>query len=162
MNETITEAPTTPARPILNVAEAEGVIRHLSEVMDRLLAVVEHETTLVRAGKLAEAQKLEATKTELSRQYTADTARIRASQRFLNQATPAIADDLRKRHDLFRAVLQMNLTVLATAHAVSESIMRGVSAELARKATPHAYGATGHATKPPASSQQPLTLSRVL
>ena len=46
----------------------------------------------------------------------------------------------------------MNLTVLATAHAVSESIMRGVSAELARKATPQAYGASGRATDAAASS----------
>ena len=59
-----------------------------------------------------------------------------------------MAAELRQRHDLFRAVLQMNLTVLATAHAVSESIMRGVSAELARKATPQAYGASGRATAP--------------
>ena len=56
-----------------------------------------------------------------------------------------LAAELRQRHDLFRAVLQMNLTVLATAHAVSESIMRGVSSELARKATPQgAYGASSH------------------
>jgi hypothetical protein len=130
--------------------------------MDGLLAVIEQETALVRAGRLTEAQKLETDKAELSHLYIADTSRIRASQHFLNQATPGLADDLRKRHDLFRAVLQMNLTVLATAHAVSESIMRGVSAELARKATPQAYGASGHATRPPASSQQPLTLSRVL
>ena len=56
--------------------------------------------------------------------------------------------ELRQRHDLFRAVLQMNLTVLATAHAVSESIMRGVSSELARKATPQGYGASGRAATP--------------
>jgi hypothetical protein len=52
--------------------------------------------------------------------------------------------------------------VLATAHAVSESIMRGVSSELARKATPQAYGASGCATAPAAGAMQPLTLSRVL
>ena len=46
----------------------------------------------------------------------------------------------------------MNLTVLATAHAVSESIMRGVSAELARKATPQAYGASGRAAAPSAAA----------
>jgi len=154
--------PESAARPLQTVPEAEQVIRHLSAVMDGLLAVVEQETELVRAGKLTDAQKLEQQKTDLSRLYIADTARIKASQRFLNQTTPGLADDLRDRHNLFRAVLQMNLTVLATAHAVSESIMRGVSAELARKATPQAYGATGHATRPPASSQQPLTLSRVL
>ena len=162
MNTAATEASASPARPLQSAAESEQVIQHLTEVMDGLLAVVEQETALVRAGKLIEAQKLEASKAELSRLYIADTARIRASQRFLNQATPGLADELRRRHDVFRAVLQMNLTVLATAHAVSESIMRGVSAELARKATPQAYGASGHATKPPPSSQQPLTLSRVL
>jgi len=162
MNKPPTEPTQAPAPPITSAAEAEAVIRHLSEVMDGLLAIVEQETTLVRTGNLPEAQKLEPKKSELSRLYLVDTSRIRASQKFLNQATPGLADDLRKRHDLFRAVLQMNLTVLATAHAVSESIMRGVSAELARKATPNAYGATGQATKPPASSQKPLTLSRVL
>jgi len=156
------EPAPSPAPPLTSAAEAEAVIRHLFEVMDGLLAIVEQETSLVRAGNLIEAQKLEAKKSELSRMYITATSRIRASQRFLNRATPGLADDLRKRHDLFRAVLQMNLTVLATAHAVSESIMRGVSAELARKATPNAYGATGQATKPPASSQKPLTLSRVL
>ena len=56
----------------------------------------------------------------------------------------------------------MNLTVLATAHAVSESIMRGVSSELARRATPQAYGASGRATAPGAAAMQPLTVSRVL
>jgi hypothetical protein len=56
----------------------------------------------------------------------------------------------------------MNLTVLATAHAVSESIMRGVSGELARKATPAAYGASGRPAAPSAAARQPLTLSRVL
>jgi hypothetical protein len=162
MNKPQAEAASSPAIPVTSVGEAEKVIRHLSEVMDGLLAIVEDETALVRAGNLAEAQKLETKKSELSRLYLVDTSRIRASQKFLNQATPGLADDLRKRHDLFRAVLQMNLTVLATAHAVSESIMRGVSAELARKATPNAYGATGQVTKPPPSSQKPLTLSRVL
>ncbi len=152
----------TSTRPVASAAEGELLIRHLLEVMDALLGTVEEETALVRAGKLGEAAKLEASKTELSNMYVADTARIRASRHYLDQATPALTAELRKRHDLFRAVLQMNLTVLATAHAVSESIMRGVSSELARKATPQAYGATGHATRPPAASMQPLTLSRVL
>jgi hypothetical protein len=59
-------------------------------------------------------------------------------------------------------VLQINLTVLATAHAVSESIMRGVSEELARKAQPQAYGASGRAMAPAKGNAPPLTVSRVL
>ncbi len=148
--------------PIASAAEGEALIRHLTQIMDALLGTVEEETALVRAGKLAEAAKLEAAKAELSGLYVTDTARIRASQDYLNNVTPTMAAELRNRHDLFRAVLQMNLTVLATAHAVSESIMRGVSSELARKATPQAYGASGRAATPGAASLQPLTLSRVL
>jgi hypothetical protein len=151
-----------PTRPVASPGEAEALIRHLLDVMDALLGTVEEETELVRAGKLNEASKLEPTKAELSRMYIADTTRIKASQGYLVRTTPGMVDDLRERHDEFRALLQMNLTVLATAHAVSESIMRGVSNELARKATPQAYGATGRATAPPVSSQQPLTVSRVL
>jgi hypothetical protein len=151
-----------PMRPVASPGEAEALIRHLLDVMDALLGTVEEETELVRAGKLIEASKLEPTKAELSRMYVADTTRIKASQVYLVRTTPGMIDDLRQRHDEFRALLQMNLTVLATAHAVSESILRGVSNELARKATPQAYGATGRATAPPVSSQQPLTVSRVL
>jgi hypothetical protein len=159
----VTQQPDEAAtHPVANPIEGEALIRHLMEVMDALLGTVEEETTLVRAGKLAEAARLEAVKAELSGMYAADAAKIRASQVYLNRVTPTMAAQLRDRHDLFRAVLQMNLTVLATAHAVSESIMRGVSSELARKATPHGYGASGRAAAPTAASMQPLTLSRVL
>jgi hypothetical protein len=151
-----------PASTVGSAAEGEALMRHLMEVMDSLLAMVDQETALVRAGKLAEAAKLELAKAELSAQYLADATRIKASQIYLDRVTPQLAAELRRRHDQFRAVLQMNLTVLATAHAVSESIMRGVSAELARKATPQAYGASGRAMAPNASAMQPLSLSRVL
>jgi hypothetical protein len=151
-----------PPLPVASAADGEMLIKHLLEVMEALLGTVEQETALIRAGKLVEAAKLEPAKTELSNMYVADTARIKASQVYLDRVRPALANELRQRHDLFRAVLQMNLTVLATAHAVSESIMRGVSAELARKATPQAYGASGYASAPTAGAMQPLTLSRVL
>lgn len=163
MNRATTEKTDKPGPlPVTNTAEAELLMKHLMDVMDSLLAIVEKETELVRAGNLIEATKLEPSKTELSRLYYADAARLKASRQFLTQAMPDVFAALRQRHDLFHALLQMNLTVLATAHAVSESIMRGVSDELARRATPNAYGATGRAAAPTASSQQPLAVSRVL
>ena len=155
------DAPAAP-RTVTNIAEAELLMKHLMDVMDALLGVVEQETELVRAGDLRGAAKLEASKAELSRLYFLDAARLKASQAFLKQSMPEIFAALRQRHDLFHALLQMNLTVLATAHAVSESIMRGASEELARRATPSAYGASGRAAVPPPSSLQPLAISRVL
>jgi len=40
-------------------------------------------------------------------------------------------------------MLQINLTVLATAHAVSEGIVRGVNTEIQRRNIPNTYTATG-------------------
>ena len=59
-------------------------------------------------------------------------------------AWPREIDALRQRHDVFHALLQINLTVLATAHAVSEGIMRGVSEEVnAQDRRRSTYGASG-------------------
>ena len=69
---------------------------------------------------------------------------------------------LRERHAAFESVLQTNLTVIATAHAVSEGIIRGVSGELARKQTPSTYGAGGRANAPSPRAGQPLAISRTL
>ena len=162
MNNAIVPVKSEPVRPVSSQSEAEALINHMLDVMDALLGTVEEETDLVRAGRLHEASQLEPAKSELSLMYVADATRIKASRSYLSRSTPAMVDDLRKRHDMFRALLQINLTVLATAHAVSESIMRGVSQELARKATPQGYGASGRAATPSASSLQPLTVSRVL
>ena len=40
-------------------------------------------------------------------------------------------------------MLQINLTVLATAHAVSEGIVRGVNTEIQRSNIPNTYTAAG-------------------
>ena len=61
---------------------------------------------------------------------------------------PAGCAALVKMQDNFRAVLKKNMVVLATAHSVSEGIMRRLSGDLARKAAPQIYGASGRAAAP--------------
>jgi hypothetical protein len=63
---------------------------------------------------------------------------------------------------MFRPLLQINLTVLATAHAVSQSIIRGVAGEVSRKAAPQTYGMSGRPTALSPSAAKPVTLSRTL
>jgi flagellar biosynthesis/type III secretory pathway chaperone len=152
----------SPTGSVGSMQETKQVVDHLLAVMDAMLEVVDEETSLVRAGKLSAAARLVPSKQELSQLYVTDTQRLKASQPFLARTAPDILTALRKRHDLFQAILQMNLTVLATAHAVSEGIMRGVSDELARKSAPSVYGATGRAVAPQRREAQPLALSRVL
>lgn len=69
---------------------------------------------------------------------------------------------LNRVQDAFRVVLQKNMKVLATAHAVSEGIMRRLSGDLARKASPQVYGATGRQLAPNPKHGRPLAISRSL
>ncbi len=160
MNTSPQSAPV--ARTIDSAADAQQAIAHLENIMDSLLATVEEETALVRSGHLREAAALEAGKTDLARLYMLEGERIKNSQDFLAQTLPAALESLRKRHDLFHALLQINMTVLATAHAVSEGIIRGVSGELTRKTSPSTYGAGGRANAPALSAIQPIAISRTL
>jgi hypothetical protein len=131
--------------------------------MDALIGLVQQETHLLRNGHLAAAAKLFTAKGELAQSYTLDTLRLRASRAKLSRLMSIEQlQALRQRHDSFRALLQTNLTVLATAHAVSEGIVRGVSCEMARKAAPQTYGASGRAVAPHKTAAQPLALSRTL
>jgi len=158
-----TVVPESAPCPVSTAAEAHDLIGHLTDVMDALLGVVEEETDMVRAGRLSEIGRLESTKADLARLYIADTTRVKLSAPYLSATLPDALDAVRRRHDTFHALLQINLTVLATAQAVSEGIMRGVSSELARKAGPQTYGASGRTAAPtPKMASQPLTLSRML
>ena len=145
---------------ITSVGEADMVIADLGRIMDALLAAVEEETALVRAGKLSEAERLSAAKSELAGTYLATTERIKTSRPFLSRSLPDQLAELRRRHDSFHAVLQINLTVLATAHAVSEGIVRGVSDEINRTQVPQTYGASGRATATRPKNRQPIAVSR--
>jgi hypothetical protein len=156
----MTSAPK-PA-PIVSVGEAEYAIANLNTIMDRLTVTVEQETERLRAGRLREAIELDEAKVELARAYAAETDRVKAAKDVIGKRLPDALERLRKRHDAFRALLQVNMTVLATAHAVSEGIIRGVSGELARKQAPSTYGSTGRANKPGAKASQPLAVSRSL
>ena len=75
---------------------------------------------------------------------------------------PEILTSLHRHHDTFRAMLQVNLTVLATAHAVSESIVRGVNSELQQRNIPSTYTAAGRRAMPGPRHMTPLAVSRSL
>lgn len=149
-------------QPIGTAAEAERAIDNLNTIMDRLIETVEDETARMRKGQMRDALALETQKRDLSVRYAAESARLKAAQPAIATTLPQALAALRERHAAFQAVLQTNLTVLATAHAVSEGIIRGVSGELARKRAPSTYGASGRTNAPGPKAGQPLAVSRTL
>ena len=154
-------APVKPA-PIASAGEAERAIANLNTIMDRLVATVEEETKRLRAGRVRDAVELDEAKIELARAYAAESERVKSAKSIIAKSLPDELEALRKRHEAFQKLLQKNLTVLATAHAVSEGIIRGVSGELARKQAPSTYGASGRANLPISKSSQPLAVSKTL
>ena len=155
------EAPS-PYPAAATPAEARKLAQDLMDAMSALLAVIERETELVRAGKLREAMTSEPRKAELSRNYVNAVGQLKANQKQLAQAAPDLLKTLHRHHDVFRSMLQINLTVLATAHAVSESIVRGVNAEMQRRSIPNTYTAAGKRAAPSPRHITPLSVSRSL
>ena len=149
-----------PAPVASSPGEARKLAENLMEVMSALLGVIERETELVRAGKVREAMALGPHKTDFSRRYVGAIAHLKASQKYLSQVAPDLLATLHRHHDVFRAMLQINLTVLATAHAVSEGIVRGVNTEMQRRNIPNTYTSTGARAVPGPRHMTPLAVSR--
>jgi hypothetical protein len=155
------QAPT-PIPEAATPAEARKLAESLMEVMSALLGIIERETELVRAGKIREAMAFEPKKTELTRRYVSVLTLLKNSHKYLSQSAPELLATLHRHHDVFRSMLQINLTVLATAHAVSENIVRGVNTEMQRRTIPNTYTAAGRRATPGSRNIAPLTISRSL
>ena len=163
MNQRLQAKPApAPAKVISTPVEARQLTEELMEVMNGLLGIIERETELVRAGNVREAMQLEGKKGELSRRYMVTVEHLKNAQKYLAQVSPELLTTLRRHHDTFRAMLQVNLTVLATAHAVSEGIVRGVNTEVQRKNIPNTYTSSGQRAAPGPRNITPLSVSRSL
>jgi hypothetical protein len=163
MNQHFQRQPASAPNPMASTpAEARRLAENLMDVMSALLGVIERETELVRAGKIREAMAFEPNKADLSRRYVHAVAHLKASQKYLTRAAPELLTTLHRHHDVFRAMLQINLTVLATAHAVSESIVRGVNTEIQRRNIPDTYTSGGRRATPGPRNMTPLAISRSL
>jgi len=159
-NARVAAAPAVPS--IATPAEARKLADALLEAMNALLAIIERETALVRAGRIADALTMEKQKAELSGRYAAAISLLKASHAYMSRTTPDLLTGLHRHHEAFRAMLQVNLTVLATAHAVSEGVIRGVNVEIQRRRSPSTYNARGGRTAPSPRHAAPLAVSRKL
>jgi hypothetical protein len=147
---------------ISNQNEAIALVSQMIELADALCAVFEEETALVRAGRLSAAIKVADRKAELAQIFMIGAAGVEANMKFLSATIPGQLATLRAHHDRFRLALQANLTVLGTARAVSEGILRGVSKELARRSSLQTYGSTGRQQAVNRRAVAPIAFSRHL
>src|SRR5260370_17936513 len=105
----------TPARVLkaATAGDARKLAEDLMDVMSALLGIIERETELVRAGKVAAAMALEPNKTDLSRRYVSAVEHLNASRPYLSQTAPELLTTLHRHRDVFPAILHTTLPMLA-------------------------------------------------
>ncbi|MGP0092272.1 MAG: hypothetical protein ACLPKB_20280 [Xanthobacteraceae bacterium] len=130
--------PAAETAAVQNPADAEQLVVHLTQVMDCLLAVVEEETQLIRAGRADIPDRVEQSKADLARRYSADITRLQRNRLYLRQMLPVSFAVLHHRHKNFGALLQINLTLLAAERAAAEAPAGDLAADSSRASgTPH-------------------------
>jgi len=113
-------------------------------VMAELADVVQQETALVRAGRVQRRFEISPSRRAISAAAMLPAQSGSGEQAAAGARRPRSAATLQQHHESLRMLLQTNLNVLATAHAVSEGIVRGFH-EIGRRSTPQTYGASGRA-----------------
>lgn len=122
--------------------EAKALVEAVLEALSALSHLVGEETELVRAGRLPEAMKREARKTELAGVYMRGVEQVKLNAVALARFVPEQIRRLKEAHIAFQNLIETNQIVLATARAVSETIVRDLAADANKPTRAAGYGPT--------------------
>lgn len=157
--------PILDERPrIADALSARALIEAVLEALGALSHLVGEETELVRAGRLPEAMTREPRKTELAGIYMRGVEQVKLNAVALARFVPDQVKRLKDAHHAFQGLIETNQIVLATARAVSESVVRDLAADANRPMRANGYGPTatvgaGAFARP---NSGPLVVSRQL
>ncbi len=130
-----------------------------------LAHVIGEETQLMRDGAVSAALALEPRKTDLAGQYMRGLEIVKANAVALARFVPQDVQRLKGAHGEFGELLEQNQAVLATARAVSETIVRDLARDAGRAGQPQGYTAGGYGGAAPPSrpaSAGPIVISKKL
>lgn len=111
--------------------------------LDELVAIMNQETTLLRAGRMREAGVLTADKTRLAQDYVSLARSVQRQIERLKREAPNEMKLLRNRHERLATQMADNLRVIATARTLTENLLTDVANSAGQAARTRTYGATG-------------------
>lgn len=156
-------APRPEPVRVADRAAADRLIADTLAQMRELAGILDRESAHVRAGRLRDGLAEEERKAALAAAYMQGLETVKSNAVALARLCPGGVADLREAHRRFAAAVESNQMVLATARSVSESLMKALSADLARASQPQGYGGQRPAASPyGAVRATPLVLSRSL
>jgi hypothetical protein len=138
--------PASFERPrVRSAADAAALVAAVGEALAGLEPLIARESDLLAAGDTAEALALAPAKSLAAHRYMDVIETVKANAIALRRLHPEGVEALRERHAAFEPVLTRNMAVLSTARAVTEGIIREVSAEVAKATETQGYGPGGGA-----------------
>jgi hypothetical protein len=144
------------ARPgLTGPVEAESFVAAFAGTIGELTALLEEESTYLAAGRIREGLAREERKSQLAAGYMLGLEHAKRNAVALARFAPHALPGLQAAQVALRTAVERNQTVVATARAVSEGLVRGVAEEVARRSSPRGYGAPA----PAAASARPLVYS---
>lgn len=149
-----------PRVKVQNRDDAERLVFNVTATMAALERVLDSETEHLQAGRIRDGLAEETRKSELAGAYLRGLEACKSNAVALARFAPERIDTLKLAHSGFRRAVERNQTVIATARAVSEGLVRGLAEEMSRAANPPVYGATRRLAPLPKRAQ-PLLCSRI-
>lgn len=148
-------------RRVASPTDAKALIGELRETMAALEKVLTVETEHLRVGRINDGLAESERKSALTSAYLQGLEALKANAVALARFAPQGLEILKTEHAAFARVIETNQIVLATARAVSENLVKGISDELGRSQRPQVYGASGPQHRP-ATGATPLLVSKNL
>jgi flagellar biosynthesis/type III secretory pathway chaperone len=156
---------TTAAERLAAIDEipAAELCQRALDTLNALVAIMNEETTLLRAGRTREASTLSAQKTSLAQDYTTLVRSIQRQTARLLREAPDEVRLLRTGHEKLATQMAENLKVLATARTVTEDILTDVANAVGASNRAKTYSATGEiAVVSPATAARGIAVNRRL
>jgi hypothetical protein len=145
--------------PIHSRAEADNLALVLEDTLEKMATLLAQETSLARAGKLRHAIELQPEKARLTEAFIHTAERFRANAAYFKSELPGTIIKIRALYEKFHVEIGRNMTALATATALSESLINEVVETVQEHERPAGYTLSGQVPNNSKASAPPLKLN---
>lgn len=152
------QSPTDPAADV----EPQELCERAGSALSELIGVMNAETTLLRAGKLADAAQLTLRKARLAQDYVHAARQVQDQAAAIRAAAPEAAERLRESHAALATQLAENLRVLASAKSLTENLIGDVARRVGAAAVPSTYSGDGASASGSATGARGIAVNRAL
>ncbi len=136
-------------------------INDLIQLSSRLIAVLEREVDLLRAGKPGEIEKLQQEKSNLTAAYESQAKSLTSQPELLEALQPVLRSELKRVTDRFQSAVAANEVALRAARETTQRVLQAIADEIGKSRSENAgYSAQGYAASSSRkNSGQPLSIA---